>query len=92
MTPEYFKNARRSLGLSAEAMAVWLGVRSGRTVRRWEAGDRAIPGPVAVLVQAAMDSAAVRKHFRLRLQSAADHLSKSRKSDPCRLPPGEKKT
>jgi hypothetical protein len=33
-------------------------VEDGRTVRRWEAGDREIPGPVIVIVEAALDAAA----------------------------------
>jgi len=33
-------NLRNSLGLSAEALAALLQVQSGRTVRRWEAGER----------------------------------------------------
>jgi len=48
MTPQQFKDARHKLGLSAQGMANALGMStsSGRTVRRWEAGDRDIPGPV----------------------------------------------
>lgn len=69
MAPEELKAARHALGLSAEGFAAWVQVQGGRTVRRWEAGERDIPGPVAVLVQAAMQSAAVRDHFGLTLQS-----------------------
>lgn len=68
MTPEELKSARHALGLSAEGFASWVNVQSGRTVRKWEAGDRDIPGPVAVLVRAAMDSDAVRSHFGLHLR------------------------
>jgi|HigsolmetaAR203D_1030402.scaffolds.fasta_scaffold15358_3 Predicted transcriptional regulator len=67
MTPAELKAARHALGLSAEGFARWVNVQSGRTVRRWEAGDRDIPGPVAVLVRAAMASRAVRAHFGLSL-------------------------
>jgi len=35
-------------------------VESGRTVRRWEAGERDIPGPVAVLVELLLQSAEAR--------------------------------
>lgn len=67
MTPAELKTARHALGLTAEGFAAWLGVQSGRTVRRWELGERDIPGPVAVLVKSAIESAAVREHFGLKL-------------------------
>ncbi len=50
MTPADFKAIRRDLGLSAQAMARGLGVSDGRTVRRWEAGDRDIPGTLDALL------------------------------------------
>ena len=65
MTPADLKSARHALGLSAEGMAKLVQVESGRTVRRWEAGERDIPGPVQVLIRAIMESAAVRRYFRL---------------------------
>jgi hypothetical protein len=40
--PTQLKAARHSLGLSAEAFARLIRVGSGRTVRRWEAGEREI--------------------------------------------------
>lgn len=58
MTPAEFKSARKRLALSAEAMARAVGVASGRTVRRWERGDRAVPGPVAILVRHLLAGAA----------------------------------
>lgn len=67
MTPEELKTARHALGLSAEGFAKWVNVADGRAVRRWEAGDRDIPGPVKVLVKAALESRAVRRHFGLSL-------------------------
>lgn len=68
MTPEELKAARRALGLSAEGFALWVGVSGNRTVRKWENGERDIPGPVQVLVKAVMESEAVRKHFGLALK------------------------
>jgi transcriptional regulator with XRE-family HTH domain len=53
--PEQLQAARRALGLSAEGLARMVRVESGRTVRRWEAGEREIPGPVTVLMEIAMD-------------------------------------
>jgi DNA-binding transcriptional regulator YiaG len=63
MTPEALKSARNRLGLSAEAFARMVRVESGRTVRRWESGDRAIPGPVAVIVELTETIPAVRRLF-----------------------------
>jgi len=41
MTPEQFKEARQSLGLSCSALArLWgMGSNGHRTIRRWEHGD-----------------------------------------------------
>lgn len=60
MTPTELKAARRSLGLSAEGFARLVRVDSGRTVRRWEAGERDIPGPVTVIVELLQRSAEAR--------------------------------
>lgn len=53
MTPDDFREARRKLGLTASklATALELGADGGRTVRRWEHGERGIPGPVAVALR-----------------------------------------
>ena len=51
MTPAEFRAARKKLGLSAQKMAQALKMPSGRTIRRWEAGDNPVPGPVVVAVQ-----------------------------------------
>lgn len=51
MTPDALKSARARLGLTQAGLGELLRC-DGRTVRRWEAGDREIPGPVAVLVEA----------------------------------------
>lgn len=53
MTPTQFKQARLRLGLSQSEMAETLGVEGehgDRTVRRWESGERAVPGSVAKLI------------------------------------------
>ena len=46
--------AREFLGLSADDLARVVGVEDGRTVRRWEAGDRELPGPVIVVMETAL--------------------------------------
>ncbi|MGC2775392.1 MAG: helix-turn-helix transcriptional regulator [Bradyrhizobium sp.] len=53
-TPEALRNARAALGLSADGLARIVRVEDGRTVRRWEAGEREIPGPVIVILETAM--------------------------------------
>ena len=42
------------MGLSADGLARILGIEGGRTVRRWEAGDRELPGPVVVVMETAL--------------------------------------
>jgi DNA-binding transcriptional regulator YiaG len=71
MTPAELKSARHAIGLSAEGFARLVKVESGRTVRRWEAGERDIPGPVIVLVEAILANAAVRRHFGLTIKESA---------------------
>jgi DNA-binding transcriptional regulator YiaG len=49
VTPAEFRDARQRLGLTGVALAALLRV-DDRTIRRWELGERAVPGPVVVLV------------------------------------------
>ena len=51
MTPAEFKTIRHALGLSAQGLARLLQISDGRTIRRWEAGDRNSPGTVRVLMR-----------------------------------------
>jgi transcriptional regulator with XRE-family HTH domain len=53
-TADDLRAAREVLGLSADAMARMLGFNDGRTVRRYEAGDRELPGSVTVIVETAL--------------------------------------
>lgn len=53
MKPGELKSKRHALGLTAEGFARMVRVQSGRTVRKWEAGDRDIPGPVIVILDLA---------------------------------------
>jgi len=69
MTPDELKDARKALGLSAEKFAKMVRIESGRTVRRWESGDRDIPGPVVVIVEALMQSRAVRRYFGVTIDA-----------------------
>jgi len=50
MTPQEFKAARLELGLSQREMASDLGVFDQRTVRRWEHGERRIPGEMEIVI------------------------------------------
>lgn len=51
MTPAEFKAARKRLGLSQEEMAKFLRLSDARAVRSYEAGDRAISGPIQVAIE-----------------------------------------
>lgn len=51
MTPRELKSFRHTLGLSAEGFSRLAGAATGRTVRKWEAGDNDIPGSVKQLVR-----------------------------------------
>lgn len=55
MTPEQFKWARQSLGLSQAQLAeLWnMGANGGRTIRRWECGERPL-NPIAAYCIALM--------------------------------------
>ncbi len=55
MTPQEFKSARRALGLSAQGMANALGIGSGRTIRRWEAGQNNISAMAEKLIRGWLD-------------------------------------
>lgn len=48
MTPVKFKAHRKALGLSQAALAdLWgMGAHGGRTIRRWETGERSV-NPIA---------------------------------------------
>jgi hypothetical protein len=59
-SPEALKAARHALDLSADGLARMLRVDDGRSIRRWEAGDSAIPGPVTVVLETAMNYLAKR--------------------------------
>ena len=51
MTPEQFKENRKSLGMSQRELARALGGVNERTLRRWETGEIDIPGPVQRLLR-----------------------------------------
>ncbi|GAC1336063.1 MAG: hypothetical protein NVS2B1_00770 [Bradyrhizobium sp.] len=54
-SPEALKAARDALGLSTDGLAQMLRIDDSSIIRRWEAGDSAIPGPVTVVMEAAMN-------------------------------------
>lgn len=51
VTPECFYEWRIQLHLTQAQLAALLQVSGHRTIRRWEAGEREIPGPVKVLMR-----------------------------------------
>ena len=50
MTHTQFKDARIALGLSQNAMAEALGLKTSRAIRQFESGERQVSGPVAKLM------------------------------------------
>lgn len=69
MTPAQFKDARKRLGLSQAELALIFRVASDRTVRRWEDGERDIPGPVVVLMSTLLRSLEARRILGVSLPS-----------------------
>ncbi|MCW5615839.1 MAG: helix-turn-helix domain-containing protein [Rhodocyclaceae bacterium] len=63
MTPDELRAIRNQFGLSQSELAALLKVSDGRTVRRWEAGDRDIPGPAIVLLRLLAKKPALLKHL-----------------------------
>ena len=59
MTPTQFKDARIALGLSQNAMAQALGLKTSRAIRQFESGERAVSGPVAKLMGMLLENRAV---------------------------------
>jgi transcriptional regulator with XRE-family HTH domain len=57
MKPSEFKDARISMGLSQSKMAEALGLKTSRAIRQYEAGERQVSGPVAVLVAMLLEQA-----------------------------------
>ena len=54
MTPQQFKSARKTLGLTQKGMAelLRLSPKTGaRTIRAWEAGDTPISGPASLALE-----------------------------------------
>ena len=51
MTPAQFKAIRHAAGMTQRQLAETLRISDGRTVRRWEGGEREISGPVTILME-----------------------------------------
>jgi transcriptional regulator with XRE-family HTH domain len=51
MTRQEFKQARLDLGMTQEQIAAAVGVSSGRTVRRWESGERNVNPSASILAK-----------------------------------------
>jgi transcriptional regulator with XRE-family HTH domain len=57
MNGQEFRELRRKLGLSQNELARALGIMSGRTIQRIEAGDE-VRGPLALAIQKLADDKA----------------------------------
>ena len=51
MTPSTFQRIRSNLGMTQTQLAAVLRIEDIRTIRRWERGERAISGPVSLLME-----------------------------------------
>lgn len=51
MTPSEFKAIRQRASLTQTGLAAALRISDIRTIRKWEAGERAISGPVSLLME-----------------------------------------
>ncbi len=51
MTPNEFKAIRQRAGLTQSGLAARLRISDIRTIRKWEAGEREISGPVSLLME-----------------------------------------
>lgn len=51
MTPTQFKAIRQRAGLTQSGLAAILRLSDLRTIRRYETGERAISGPVSLLME-----------------------------------------
>ncbi len=94
MTPQALKAARRRFGYTCAGLAEAVGVASGRTVRRWEAGTIPVPGPVARLLAIWLEQPALAPTIRrgrspsepVSLQQAAVGAGGKSVDDPNLLP------
>lgn len=63
MTAKQLRRLRGKLGITQGALAQLLYIESrsaGRTIRRWEAGDITIPGPVCRALEAIAKDAGIK--------------------------------
>jgi len=63
MTPATFKSIRQRVGLTQSGLASVLRISDIRTIRKWEAGERSISGPVAILMEM-LDAGELPKRYR----------------------------
>lgn len=51
MLPSTFKAIRQRAGFTQSGLAAFLRISDNRTIRKWEAGDREISGPVTLIME-----------------------------------------
>lgn len=51
MNSSEFKTIRQRAGLTQSGLAARLRISDIRTIRKWEAGERAISGPISILME-----------------------------------------
>lgn len=64
MTGDEFRQIREELGVTQTRLAKIFKV-TARSIRHWESGDREIPGPAEVLIEALQVVTDLQRHFGL---------------------------
>lgn len=64
MTPDQFRAIRERAGLSLARLATLLRMSDKKTIHRYETGERAISGPVSILMEL-LDAGEMPDRYRL---------------------------
>jgi DNA-binding transcriptional regulator YiaG len=72
MTPEEFKEARNRFGLSQNDIARIFDLGSDRIVRRWEEGEKELPGSVKLLMEIVVNFPSVRRWLGIDIDGEQD--------------------
>ena len=82
MTPEHFKQARKALGYSQQALAneFDMGINGGRTIRRWESGQCPVNPIAAYTVRLMLTGLAVELLGEEEFKKQVASLEKQAKS------------
>ena len=79
MTPAEFRAVRTRHKITVERLAAMLGLASGRTVRRYQSGETAIPQRVALVMQLIDSNQSVRDELGLTQAGLARAIGYSKR-------------